>query len=150
MLYCFAERPSFFGSNSENDRVTVCQCKFFQFLFSTHVNRCFDTLDWRNLQNDKEIAQSPKMIPERIKILEIEITLSQIIPLEARYPVVKTVKISFWLKALIFSNLKLRRRLKHCAVFQKLFNLKILERYVDCSFDNHAGIFSLKTKKTSP
>ena len=54
------------------------------------------------MQNDKEIAQSPKMIPERIKSLDIEITHYQIIPLEARYPVVKTMKIPFWLKPYFF------------------------------------------------
>ena len=59
-------------------------------------------LNEKNLQNGTEIAQSPKMIPERIEKLEIEITHSPIVPLEARYPVVKTVKLSFWLKALIY------------------------------------------------
>ena len=41
---------------------------FSQFLFSTHVYWCFDTPGWRNLLNNKEIAQSPKMIPKTTKL----------------------------------------------------------------------------------
>ena len=45
----------------------------------------------------------------------------------------------FSTKGPTFFYLKLRRRLKHCAIFQKLLNLRIFERYAGCSFDNHAG-----------
>ena len=59
------------------------------------------------------------MIPERIKKLEIEITLSQLIPLEARYPVVKTVEISFWLKVLIFFKAQTQKKIEKLCNFLK-------------------------------
>ena len=31
--------------------------------------------------------------------------------------------------------------------FKKMFKLRIFERYVECSFDNHACSFSLKVQK---
>ena len=99
----------------------------------------------KKLQNDKNCSIS-KSDTRRIKFLEREINFCELISPEARYPVVKTLKITFWLKA-FFLNLKLRRRLKHCAIFQKLFHLKIFEKYVGCSFDNHAGKFSLKVRE---
>ena len=109
-------------------------------------------LFWNNwlkkLQNDKEIAQSRKMIPKRKKsFLEREISFPQIIPLQARYPVIKTLKKIFSTKGSTFFYLKLRRRSKQCAIFQKLLNLRIFERYASCSFHNHAGNFSLENKK---
>ena len=65
------------------------------------------SLFWHNwfekLQNDKEIAQSRQMIPIRKKyFLERENIFPQLIPLKAQYPVIKTLKKSFRLKALLF------------------------------------------------
>ena len=65
------------------------------------------SLFWHNwvkkLQNDKEIAQSRKMKPKRKKyFLERENFFPQLIPLKAQYPVIKTLKKSFRLKALLF------------------------------------------------
>ena len=64
-------------------------------------------LFWHNwlkkLQNDKEIAQSRKKDTKRKKnFSEKEICFPQLIPLKARYPVIKFLKKSFRLKALLF------------------------------------------------
>ena len=118
-------------------------------VFPVSFLRARKSLFWSNWlkkgKTTKKLLNLQKWHQKEQNFLEREIIFPQLNPLEARYPVVKTLELSFRLKALLF-HLKLRRRLKHCAIFQK-WNFKIFERYVGCSFHNHAGSFSLKTKK---
>ena len=147
MLYCFAERPSFFCSKFELDRITFFQCWFSQFLFPTNVNHCFDTTDWKNCKTTKKLLNLDKWYQKEKNFLEREICFPQPIPLKARYPVEKNPEKIFSSKAPTFFYIKVRRRLKHCAIFQKLFILRISERYAGCRFDNHAGNLPLKVQK---
>ena len=102
----------------------------------------------KKLQNHKEIAQSRKTIPKRKKyFLERETLFPLLIPLKAQYPVIKTLKKSFRLKALLFFISNSEEVWYSVQFFKKLLKLRIFGRYAGCFFDNHAGNFPLEVQK---
>ena len=129
MLYCFAESPTFFCTKSEIDRITVCQCYFLPVSF-LHESKSLFWHNWlKKLQNDKEIAQSRKMIPKRKKyFLERENFYPQLIPLKAQYPVIKTLKESFRLKALLFFLSQTQKEVETLCNFSKFVKPQSLRK----------------------
>ena len=98
---------------------------FSQFLFSTHVYWCFDTPGWRNLLNNKEIAQSPKMIPKTTKLFRERNHFSSNISSESAVSCYKNPKKNLFDWRPYLFHLEVRRRLKHSAIFQKMVIVKI-------------------------
>ena len=146
MLYCFAESPSFFCSKSEIDRLTVFLMLLFPNFFSTHLNRCFVTPERSNLQNDKKIAQPPKMIQKRIKLFGGRNHFSSTYSSGGVICCCKNPEQTFSTKVLTFFS-QSPKKVETLCNFSKINKPQNLRKYVGCSFDKHFGIFSLNNKK---
>ena len=147
MLYYFAERTSFFCSKSESDRITIFQCEFLQFLFSTNVNCCFDTTDWKNCKMTKKLLNLEKWHQKEKKLFGKGNLFSSTYSSESAISCYKNPEKMLSTKGPTFFISKSEEGWYIVQFFKKLLNLRIFERYAGCSFGNHAGSFSLKVQK---
>ena len=147
MLYCFAETPSFSCSKSEIDRITIFQCWFSQFLFSTNVNRSFETTDWKNCEMTKKLLNLEKWYQKEKKLFEKGNLFSSTYSSESAISCYKNPEKMLSTKGPTFFISKSEEGWYIVQTFKKLLNLRFFERYAGCSFGNHAGSFSVKIQK---
>ena len=108
-------------------------------------------LFWHNwlkkLQNDKEIAESRKMIPKEKNLFGKGNLFSSTYSSESAISCYKNPEKIFSTKGPTFFISKSEEVWYIVQFSKKLLNLRIFERCASCSFGNHAGSFSLKVQK---
>ena len=112
-------------------------------MFSPHADRWFDTPDQRILQQRQINHSNSKNDHRKIKLFrKTNLFSSKHFPVSPN-SCCKKAEENFLTKSPFF-HLEVRRSLQSCSIKKKTVFLKNFWRYVGCSFDNHAGNFSLK------
>ena len=110
------------------------------------------SLFWDNwlkkLQNDKEIAQSRKLIPKRKKLFGKVNLFSATYSSESAISCYKHPEKIFLTKGPTFFLSQIQKEVDTlCNFSKKMLNLRKFERYAGCNVDNHAGNSTLKVQK---